>query len=453
MRMQMGWRVALGAVVLAFAGHAYAQISLSSAVDLALKNDRRVRIAQADLKKADAELSQTHDAFIPVVTVDGGYGKSVDVPQGLPTVFNLATQSVAFNINQVQAIKAAQNGLHAAILSLKDVKAQVMEDVTVTYISLDAAERRQAAMGEEFGLATKLSTIVQERLDAGQDTRIDLLHAKRTAAGIRLAQLQADDEVSTLQDHLARIIGLPGVPIATVPASIPPMTVPAENPLKAPVSPAIVAAFANAESKREQARGEALARFLPQLILSGGFSKIDVSERQSNFLDYYPDFRGKKDDSASIGIQIRFALFDRGQFARAREAAAEAARSEFQAEFDRDQFLEGRFKLAHSRAELIARTQVMEMDFELAQEQLKTTMIQLENTGGDANAVLTTPKDEQNARLQEREKFVDVLDAELELRKAEINLMRQTGTLDEWVNQTIHAPAVIAPSMVAPANP
>jgi hypothetical protein len=282
---------------------------------------------------------------------------------------------------------------------------------------------------------------------------MDLLHAKRTAAGIHLSQLQADDDVAILQDHLARSIGLTGVPIATVPSSIPEMSAPTEDPVKAPVSPAIVAAFANAESKHELARGEALARFLPQLILSGSFSKIDTSERQSNFLDYYPDFKNKKQDSASIGIQARFALFDRGQFARAREAAAEAARAEFQAEIDRDQFIEGRFKLAHSRAELVARTEVMEMDFELAQEQLKTTMIQLENTGGDANAILTTPKDEQNALLQEREKFVDVLDAQLELRKAEINLMRQTGTLDEWVSQSMHAPAVIAPSVLSPAHP
>ena len=47
----------LFAWMLAFAVAAPAQISMSSAVDLALRNDPRIRMAQADVAKAQAALA------------------------------------------------------------------------------------------------------------------------------------------------------------------------------------------------------------------------------------------------------------------------------------------------------------------------------------------------------------------------------------------------------------
>jgi hypothetical protein len=44
-----------------------------------------------------------------------------------------------------------------------------------------------------------------------------------------------------------------------------------------------------------------------------------------------------------------------------------------------------------------------------------------------------TPKDEQYAHIQERQRDLDVLDAELQLQEAQISLLRQTGKLNEWL--------------------
>jgi hypothetical protein len=199
--------------------------------------------------------------------------------------------------------------------------------------------------------------------------------------------------------------------------------------------------FANAEGKRESAKGESLSRYLPQLILAGNFSKIDTSQSQSNFLDYYPAFIGKKNDAASIGIQARIPLFDMGQSARARQANAEAEHLRYEAEAQQNVFLEGRSKLRRSTEELALRSEVAQLDLELAKQQVQTILLQLNNGGGDAAAQLT-PKDEQNARLQERQKFVDLLDAQMDLQKAEVQLLRQNGELDDWLRQAVAAPVV-----------
>jgi hypothetical protein len=50
-----------------------------------------------------------------------------------------------------------------------------------------------------------------------------------------------------------------------------------------------------------------------------------------------------------------------------------------------------------------------------------------------------TPKDEQTARIQERQRFLEVLDAEFQLRQTQIYLLRQNGELEDWLKSTTHA--------------
>jgi len=44
-----------------------------------------------------------------------------------------------------------------------------------------------------------------------------------------------------------------------------------------------------------------------------------------------------------------------------------------------------------------------------------------------------TPKDEQKARIAERDKYLAVIDASFQLHQAEIQLLRQTGDLETWL--------------------
>jgi hypothetical protein len=49
-----------------------------------------------------------------------------------------------------------------------------------------------------------------------------------------------------------------------------------------------------------------------------------------------------------------------------------------------------------------------------------------------------------NARIQERQKYLDVLEARLQLTKTEISLLRQAGELEKWI-QSIAAPSPSQP--------
>jgi outer membrane protein TolC len=438
-----------GFVMLAvFAAGASAQISLSSAVGLAEHTDPRIKMAEASVKKAAAALKETYDTYVPSVDANAGYGKGVGVPTGLPTIFSLSGQSLAYNFSQRDNIRSASSGLDAAKLQLRDAREQVDEDVAITYINLDNALRRQAVTAQELGFATRLTTIIQERLDAGQDTRVDLLKARRTAKEIELQQLQTADDIETLTDHLARLIGLPGDHLATVSSSIPPLPPVAAlsgNPVR---SPSVQSAFANAQSKQEYAFGASRYLLRPQFFLGMNYTRIDTG--QNDYTDYYTNFAvGKSKNAESIYLSVQIPLFDRKHEDEAHQSQAEATRAHFEAQRAQDQFFEGRLKLQHSTAELSTQSELAEIDQELAQEQINGILAQLSPASGSSGEQQMTPKDEQNARLQERARTVDLLNAQYQLSQAEVNLLRQNGQLDEWLKTPTTVPADVT---VSPAT-
>ena len=306
-------------------------------------------------------------------------------------------------------------------------------------------------MVQEDGYARRLADIVGDRVSAGLDTRMDQLHAQRTVKEIELQRLQTDDEITNLCNHLARLIGLPGNQLQAIASSIPPLPAVKSSSGETPESYGVLASLAAARSKQEIAFGEARYRFRPQISLGANYSRISTS--QSDYVDYYPGFKHKSDDAASIGFSITFPLLDRAHQDHAHEAAAEARRARFDAEDQRDQFLEGRSKLQHTAAELSAHSELAAIDRDLAQEQLNIILLQLTaSSGADASPdkPQLTPKDEQNARLQERARTIDLLNAQFQLTQLQINLLRQTRQLDAWLKTPIPAPAELNAAPVRP---
>jgi outer membrane protein TolC len=431
---------------------AYAQISFSTAVGLALKNSPKVLTAQADVDKALAAVQQIRDAFIPNIVGGSGVGPpSYGYPLGQPSIFNITSQSLVFSYSQHDYLRAAQAALDATRLNLKDIRAGVAEDTAITYLALDRDLQRQTALQEQQGFSDRLVNIVQERLDAGQDTPIDLTTCRLTAAQVRLARLRAEDETTADRAHLARLIGLPAQALGTTSSSVPPFPATASDltdttPL---ISPAVESAYAVARSKRETAFGDARYLWRPQIYFQGQYSRF---AKYTNIQDYYLRFQ---QNNAAVGVQITVPLYDMAHRAKERESAAEAARAQHEADSIRDQFFDSRIRARHTAAELSARTEIATLDQQLARQQLDIMLVQLKAGTGNLSGPQMTPKDEQTARIAEREKFVAMLNANFEAQQAAIGLLRAAGDLEAWISAATHTQA--APSVqalpAAPAKP
>lgn len=409
---------------------ATAQISFTTAVDLALKSNPKVLMAQADVNKARASLQELHDAYIPAVVGGSGLGPpSYGFPLGNPAIFTITAQSLVFSYSQRDYIRAAQSAFDAASLTLTDVRQGVAEDTAIAYLAVGRDIQRQAALREQSEAANRLVAIVQDRLDAGQDSAIALTSAKLTEAQIRLARLRADDETVADQARLAQLIGLPAQGLSISSSSIPPFAPPTSdlvgpNPAKSPV---VDSAYAIARAKRETAFGDARYLWRPQVIFAGQYERF---AEFNNYQDYYLHFQ---QNNAGVGVQITIPLFDMVHRAKARASAADAAHSEHEAEVMRDQFLDSRLRAQHTAAELAVRSEVAELDQQLAQQQLEILLVQLKAGNGNSSGTQMSPKDEQSSRIAERDKFLAMINADFEMKQAQIDLLRQTGELVSWI--------------------
>jgi outer membrane protein TolC len=284
-----------------------AQISLISAVDLALKSNPRVRLAQADVDKATAVLKESKDVYIPAVTVGSGLGYSYGYPLGQPSVVNATIQGVVLSWSQKDYIRAARLGLSAAVLNLNEARAAVEEDTVVTYLALDRDLAREQALDEQLARADLLVTIVSDRLNAGVDTGVDLTQAKLTTAQIRLNYLNAQDDRAFDQQKLADLIGLPPANLTTIRDSIPRLGAPAQDQAKIalPASPSVQAALDSAEAKQRIAWGDARKLYRPQIYLATQYS---LFAKFNNYTLYFPTLPNGKSvfqyNNAGIGVQV-----------------------------------------------------------------------------------------------------------------------------------------------------
>ena len=410
-----------------------AQVSLATVVDLAQQNSSIVKLAQADLLKAQASLAQTQDAYIPNLQIGSNVGYSHGFPTGQPSVGSASMQSLVFSYSQRQYMKAARAGIEAANLALKDAREQVALDASMTYIELDTVDRELAAARQQENFTADLVRIEQQRAEAGVDSDLDLLQARLTAANLKLARLHLETRAATLAKQLAVLTGLPVGSILPDHASIP--EIPAVTADEAPRTvPGIDAASALGHSKQFQAKGDDLAWRRPQIGF-GAVYNYDSNEL-NNYSTYYKNFTP---NNVSFGLQITIPFFDFSLRAKAKATAAEALRATVEVEQAQRQNDVQIATLSGSLRELDARAEVASLKQQIADAQLKTVMAQLEGGNGSPagpNAQpQTSPKFEQLARIDERQKYQDALDAGFDLAKARLGLLRALGHMEDWLHE------------------
>ncbi len=86
--------------------------------------------------------------------------------------------------------------------------------------------------------------------------------------------------------------------------------------------------------------------------------------------------------------------------------------------------------------------EVASLKQQIAAEQLKSVLAQLELGNGATSTPgappQLSPTAEQQARIDERQKYLDALDAGLDLSKARLDLLRALGHMQDWLNE-LHA--------------
>jgi outer membrane protein TolC len=452
-RKQRGaaWKKTAAVLFLMTPMAAVAQVSLSTAVDLAEKSSPAVRSAQANLLKAGAALTETKDAYIPTFNAGASPGYAYGYPLGEPAFFNATSQSLVVSFSQPDYIRAARAGVNSARLSLKNTQQQVALDVALAYVQLDHDLREIAALEQEKDYADALTEMEQQRVAAGVDATMDSLRAQLTAAQVEERRIHLENDANDMRLKLSHLAGVPATGLNTVSTSIPPPPpLPPASGIDEtlPTSdPGVAAAYATAKSKFYTSFGDARQNYRPIITFGAQYALFQ------KFAGYTEYFRGFQYNNLALGVQVTFPIFNASTRARARESAAEAVLAQADADAARNTLSEQTQTMRGTVRELAAQQRVAQLENQLAQAQLKTIDTELANGTGSATAPPVSPIQAQQAHIQERERYEDSLDANFNLMKVELNLLRVTGQIDSWLQSSLSVPNAPMPTVTPKSLP
>jgi outer membrane protein TolC len=234
--------------------------------------------------------------------------------------------------------------------------------------------------------------------------------------------------MDVLRANLAQLTGIPLSALQVAPESVPALPeIPAQNsdPVSAEqTSPAVMFAQQHAIAQSFRARAEHRSLW-PSVDFATQYA---VLAKFNNWLQFFSKNQFER-NNATVGVVIRFPFFNLSQHAHAQAADAEALRAQKEAESTKEQISERDLKLRRSVEQFQAAQKVSELEYEIAQSDVQAVEIQVKS--GTA-----TMDDEAKARADLAEKYNGLQDSNFELTRARINLMRVTGELESWVNQS-----------------
>jgi len=418
-------------------------VSLKRVVELALSHATGAAMAAADEQHAAAGYRELRNNYVPQVSTGAGLGYSYGFPLALegsaPSLFNITTQSAMLNPALRDFVRAARAEITVASLKTKDERNQIIQDAALSYAELAKWEQRMARLRETEVAANKMQSAVAERVKEGVDSEIDGTRARLSAARIRLRIAEAQGSADVLREHLSKLTGLPAANLQTDPESIPPAPAapPNEDLAKdaAASNPSVQAAVEHARAQYLRADGEHKSLW-PSIDFAAQYALLS---KFNNFQNYYIPSKpcvtslgeflcvtnSFQQNNATVGVSIRFPLFNASQRSRAQAADADALKATKQAEAARAQVSEETLRLQRSVAQMQAAHDVAELEYELAEKNL--TAVQTRMDAGTA-----TLHDLDDARSQSSERFITLQDVTFELERSQLGVLRSTGDLEKW---------------------
>jgi outer membrane protein TolC len=432
--LQLLWSVCPGLLVLCLLAPLSASaetLSLKRAVGLALAHSPAAAQVSADEQRAFASYREAKNNYLPQVVVGSGLGSSWGYPLSLegsaPSLFNATAQSALINPALRDFVKSARTEYQATAAGSKDRRNQITQDTVLTYLELMKWQKLISHLRQQQDDASKMEQMVGQRVEEGVDSQQVGKQARLISARARLHMAQAEGAIDVLRNTLSQLTGVPAASIETDAESVATLPEVQRDPdlaaKAAQSSPAVLFAQQHAIAQSFRARAEHRS-----LWPSADFaSQYAVLAKFNNWLQFFPQ-RAFERNNATIGVVIRFPFLNYSQRAHAQAADADTIRARKEVESTKNQVSQETLKLQRSVEQLTAAQEVSQLEYEIAQSDVQAVDVKINEGAGSMH-------DAANARTEMFEKYNALEDANFELLRARIALLRATGNLEFWVQQ------------------
>jgi outer membrane protein TolC len=404
-------------------------LTLKRAVELALTHSPTAGQTTADEQRAFASFREARNQYLPQLTVGSGLGESWGYPLSLegsaPSLVNVTAQSALFNPALRDYIRAARSEYKATESGSKDQRNQIIQDTVLAYTELLKWQQLIGHLQQQHDDALHVQQIIDQRVQEGVDNPQLRNQARLAAARANLHIVEAESSVHELRAFLSQLTGLPEASIELTADSVPALP---EVPTQADVaqtaadaSPSVLFARQHAAAQSFRARAE--HRMLwPTADFATQYA---VLARYNNWQKFFVNNAFER-NNATVGVVLRFPIFNAAQRAHAAAADADTVHANKQVESTRNQVSQQVLKMQDSVRQLAAAKEVSDLEFEIAKSNLDAIEVRL-------NAGSATIPDAANARTEMFEKYNAAQNADFALLRARIGLLRLTGDLESWV--------------------
>jgi outer membrane protein len=398
-------------------------LSLREAVMLALQNSRDLRLARVEYNVAQSEARLDRAAFLPNLYTGGGYVYTYGFPSvpgaGPPAVFELDYTQSLFNPLLKGQQRAAEDRAKSQMVELKNTRDRVMVQTASTYLELAEVRQLVSLMSNDEASAEKIVQVMQERMAANQALPIDETKSELTLARIRERILKLQDRDDALTQQMHDLTGIPDDQVIAVEAAEPSLSTGLQQSQIADLAVQNDKGIQEAEDERaarQHLLRAARLSYWPTADIVGQYS---VLSRMNNYDLYYKTFQR---NNFNFGVEITIPLFASKTRATVALARSQLNEAELALSNRRQEIRLEATETSRESKELQASREVARLDLKVAQQNLGIVQAQLDQ--GKA-----TLADVEQARLEESDKWMAFLDADVAWQKSQLKILRATGQL------------------------
>jgi len=417
------------------AGSMHAEVytlTLRQAVERALQQNPEIALAHLDEIKAREEVRIQKDPFSPRVTVGTGLaytnGFPLSIDGAAPSVIQAHAAQYLFNRQQSYVVAEYKEEARGAGIAAAGKRDDVAYRTATLYMDTERSGRAAEMARKEVDSLEKVLETVRLRVQDGRELPIEGKRGElNLARGRQVAESMEADRDSD-QTSLALVLGY-GAEDRVRPAG----EERAAPPMPESEDAAIESALGSSKELR-RLESQIVARGLEgRAAKAARLPRVDLVAQYGLFatFNHYQDyFLRYQRNNGELGVSVQVPLLaGPGVSAQVGQADAEAAKLRIQMTEKRNQITADVRKEYREIRKAEAARDVARLDLELAREQLSVNLSQLEE-----GRIL--PRQVEEARIAESDKWVAFYDAQYAVERAHWSLARQTGDLLAVLKET-----------------
>ncbi len=401
-------------------------LTLKEAVDLALRQNPNLVIARLDQLKSQLAVDIARDPFVPKIYGGSGAAWTTGFPQTIngnpPSIFEARAIMAIYNRPQSFLLAQARENVRGAEIDVQRQQDEIVYRTASLFMDTVQVSRSAAAADKQVESLNKVLQEVRQRVGEGRELPIQAKRAELDAARSRQhAEALAGDRENA-ESSLALALGFGADDrVQPIDGEQLPVVLPESE------EKAIADALAN-NKQMKLLQSQMQAKGLEvKCYESARWPSIDLIAQYSllakhNFEDFY-NIRRFQYNNGILGAAFTVPLLV-GKSSRAYAAQGEADLMKLRTQYGtlRNQIAADSRKAFRDVQRTAAAREVAKLDLDVAREQLNILMAQHEEGRASIREI-------ESARVQESDKWLAYYQAQNDLERARLSLLRETGTL------------------------